>query len=131
MKARESNGFVGVDMIISIIAVMIFSGLIISLMYTNFLENVKLRRETLATIYLTETLENIGISSYEEITTDNINSFIPEDLEENGYEIQIELDSDLNLAEDENIIKKIKATISYTIQNKNYEHSMERIKVKE
>ena len=136
---RKNNGFVGIDMIIAIIAIIIFSGLIIFLMYNNFLENLKIKKEALATIYLTETLENVGITNYDDLTQENIDNgainVVSPEIENYNYEMRIEvLTEDLSLTETQKqtgIVKKVVATISYKIGNKNYQHSMERVKIKE
>ena len=119
-------------MVIAIFAIITFSALIISLMYNNFLENMKIKKEALATIYLTETLENIGIESYDYINIENKENLISTNAIENGYDIQLTI-SNLygNDASKENIIKKVVATISYKIGDKNYQYSMERTKIKE
>ena len=129
---RKNNGFIGIDMVIAIFAIITFSALIISLMYNNFLENMKIKKEALATIYLTETLENIGIESYDYINIENKENLISTNAIENGYDIQLTI-SNLygNDASKENIIKKVVATISYKIGDKNYQYSMERTKIKE
>lgn len=127
MKIKKSNGFVATDMVIAIIAIFVFSGLIISLMHNNALENLKAKREALATIYLTETFENIGIATYEEVTEDNKTNFIPSDLADQNYSMDITITED----ENEKITKKINATISYNIGEKEYMYSMERTKIKE
>lgn len=133
MKSNKEKGFIGIDMVLAILAIMIFSALIASLMYTNTLENLKVRRETLATIYLTEILENIGITTYDEVIQENVNNFIPANLEEDKYNVEITISDDIDLInnEEENIIKKVVATISYELGNKNYQHSIGRIKIKE
>ena len=109
---KKNNGFVGVDMVIAILAIITFSTFLISLMYNNFLENLKLKKEALATIYLTEALENVGIINFDALTQENI---------DNGA---------INVVPSE-IVKKVKATISYTAGNKNYQYIMERAKIKE
>lgn len=137
--SRKDNGFVGIDMTIAIIAIIVFSGLIIFLMYDNFLENVKIKKEALATIYLTETLENVGITNYDDLTQENIDNgainVVPTEIENYNYEMRIEvLTEDLSLTDTQKqtgIVKKVVATISYKIGNKNYQYSMERIKIKE
>lgn len=136
MRIREKNGFVGIDMLLSIMGIIIFSGLIFSLMYSNALENAKIRKEALATIYLTETLENVGILSYDEVNQDNIDngSLIPVDMSQN-YEMNIEIITDnlsiSNSQKNDDILKKVIATISYKVGNKDYELSMQRVKMKE
>ena len=136
---KNNNGFVGIDMAIAIFAIITFSVLIISLMYNNFLENAKIKKEALATIYLTETLENVGIANYDDITQENIDNgvinLIPPEIENYNYTMKIEVLTDiLSLSDAQKqtgIVKKVKATISYKVGNKNYQHIMERAKIKE
>ena len=133
MRINSNKGFVGVDMVLAILAIIIFSAIIVSMMYNNFLENSKINRQALAIIYLTETLENVGIAAYDDVTQENINNFIPSDIGEYNYEMKVEVTNDdlvLSSEQQDDIIKKIKATISYKLGNKTYEHSMERIKAK-
>ena len=131
MKIKKANGFVGIDMAVTLVAIMAFSGLIISLMYYNYLSNVKLKKNALSTIYLTEVFENVGIANYEDVTQENVNNLIPSTLAKENYEIDIKVDNNLNLSQSNNIVKKITAVISYTINNKEYQYTMERLKVKE
>lgn len=136
---KNNNGFVGADMTIAVFAIIIFSTLIVSLMFNTFLENLKIKKEALATIYLTETLENVGIVNYDDITQENIDSgvinLIPPDIESYNYTMKIEVLTDsLSLSDAQKqtgIVKKVKATISYIIGNKNYQYIMERAKIKE
>ena len=136
---KNNNGFVGIDMAIAVFAIIIFSTLIVSLMFNTFLENLKIKKEALATIYLTETLENVGIVNYDDITQENIDSgvinLIPPDIESYNYTMKIEVLTDsLSLSDAQKqtgIVKKVKATISYIIGNKNYQYIMERAKIKE
>lgn len=131
MKIKNEKGLAGVDVIIAIIAITIFSTLIISLMYNNVLENVRLKKETLATIYLTETFENIGIESYENITEENINSLVPQEAREN-YKVEMTVTNEFeNVTNNEDIMKKIIVKMSYVVGNKSYNCSMQRMKIKE
>lgn len=129
MIVRRSKGIVGIDIIIAIIAVSIFSTLIFSLMYNNLVENVKLKKETLAMIYMTEIFENIAIADYDDITEQRIIRFVPGDVK-NNYNVNIVISNEFEeIGED--VLKKIQVTLSYTINNKTYSYSMERIKAKE
>lgn len=136
---RKNNGFIGVDMTIAVLAILIFSALSISLIYNNFLENAKIKKEALATIYLTETLENIGMANYDDVTQENIDNgvinLVPSEIENYNFKMRIEvLTDDLTLSDIQKqtgIVKRVKATISYAVGNKNYRYSMERAKIKE
>jgi type II secretory pathway pseudopilin PulG len=131
MKAKNNKGFIGIDIIISIIAIVLFSSLILALILNNSLKNVKLAKEAQATIYLTQTLENIGISKYINVSeynsNKNYNNCIPSDLK-NGYKITIDIPEKIG---EKDIIQKITAHIEYSIGNKKYKQTMLRTKIKE
>lgn len=131
MKFKSKKGLAGIDMVIAVIAVVIFSTLIVSLIYYNATENVKITKETLAMIYITEIFENIGMASYDDITEANINNLIPQGVD-NGYTVDITIDNqNIENDEKEDIIKKITAKLTYEVGNKTYTCSMQRLKVKE
>ena len=123
---KKETGFTGIDSTIAIIAIMLFTGIIIALMYNARLESIKIKAKVASTIYLTETMENIGIMEYEQITEQNTKILpnIPEFFQET---LQVE---EIN-HQGNSSIKKVKAMISYTIGNKTYEETIERLKVKE
>ena len=132
MKAKNNKGFIGIDIIISIIAIVLFSSLILALILNNSLKNVKLAKEAQATIYLTQTLENIGINEYINVSeydndNKNYNNCIPNDLK-NGYKITIDEPKKIS---EKDIIQKITAHIEYSIGNKTYKQTMLRTKIKE
>lgn len=128
---RNKDALAGLDMIISIVAIFIFSVLIISLMYNNAIENIKLAKENLAMIHITEIFENVGIEKFENITQENIYNLIPEGVQ-NNYEVEIIVEDEIEgVTQEQNILKKIKATLTYEVGDKKYTCSMERLKVKE
>lgn len=143
MKVKQEKGFTGIDVAIAIIAITLFSTLIVTLIYNNFLENTKLKKETLAMIYITEIFENVGIQSYEKLEngnyedignnsySDNIEKLVPLDIT-GKYKIDIAISEPFNnIDEKENILKKINVTLTYNINDKKYSCSMERMKIKE
>ena len=143
MKTKKENGLAGIDMVIAIIAIMIFSTLIISMIHNNTIENVKLKKETLAMIYITEIFENIGIQSYDNLPIgtysdiganeydEKIESLIPDNAISN-YKIDMKIEENLDgLVKNENILKKIELTLTYKVVNKSYTCYMERMKIKE
>ena len=159
MKLKNNKGYVAIDMAVAIIGIIVFSGLIISLMYSNFLENAKTKKEAIAVIYLTELMENVGIATYEQVPLDKekeknlelyqekIENLKPADLKKSSssnnkdvYRIDIKIvnigqdGEEINIEQVEetnDIIKKITATISYTVGNKKYSNTLQRIKIKE
>ena len=132
MKFKSKKGLAGIDMVIAVIAVIIFSTLIVSLIYYNAMENVKVTKETLAMIYITEVFENVGIADYYEITQDNISNLIPENVYNSGYEVDVSVEKpNIENAEEQDVIKKVNLALTYEVGSKTYTCSMERLKVKE
>lgn len=134
MKVRKKEGFVAIDMAVAVMAVILFSTLILSLIYYNALENAKIKKDALAIVYLTEIMENVGVADYTDVTQDNANQFIPSDLTTNQYRAEVTITTNnLNLSstQNEDIIKKVSATVYYKLLNKEYQYTMERIKIKE
>lgn len=139
MKKKRENGIAGVDVILAVIAVSIFSALIVGLMYNNAVENAKLKKETLAMIYITEIFENVGMESFDNLnigtytyndsTTDNIKNLFPLDMV-GDYEIELKIE-DVSNEDNYKILKKISVTLTYKVNGKEYKCSMERMKIKE
>ena len=130
MKLKNNKGYVAIDMAVAIIGIIVFSGLIISLMYSNFLENAKTKKETIAVIYLTELMENIGIATYEKVTQENIENLKPTDLtkepDKDIYEVNIQIGHPVDEKEEPvEFIKTITAQISYTVGNKTYSNTLQ------
>lgn len=132
MKVKKNKGLAGIDTIVAIIAVSIFSTLIFTLLFNNVRQNIKLKKDTLAMIHITEIFENIGIESYENITESNIiNNLIPKDVKKN-YGVEVSVTNHFPTIQNyEDIMKKVTVKLSYTIEDKQYICSMERIKGKE
>lgn len=127
MNIKEEKGFTGIDMSIAIIAITISTALILALMCHNGLENLKLAKETMAMIYITEIFENIGILDYNDVTETNKSNYIPEKIYDN-YEVIVTVN---NEKEEQDILKKVTLTLTYKIGNKTYSCSAERLKAKE
>lgn len=131
MKIKSEKALAGIDMIIAIIAISIFSTIIVTMMYNNTMENVKLKKESIAMIYMTEIFEKIGIESYDNVTEENVANFLPEGFS-NEYKINVNIEKDFDdIDNSENIMKKVNVTITYKVADKEYSYSMQRIKAKE
>lgn len=127
---KSNKGFTGIDIVLSIIIVITFTSIIVSLMYSVKMENYRIKAMAISNIYLVETLENIGIANYDEIKSDNTDLFPKEMSTEFEKKIEVTSISDEDTSK-EDIIKKVKVTIAYKIGNKNFEETAERLKVKE
>jgi len=127
MITKKQKGLVGADIIIAVIAIMIFSTLILTMIYNNTLENVKLKKEALAMIYITEIFERIAIESYDNVTVETINNSLSSKLKEN-FNVGVSV---TNISGSEDILKKVELTLTYEVAGKKYNCSMQRMKIKE
>lgn len=141
MKIKKDNALAGIDIIIAIIAVTIFSTLIISMIYNNIIENVKLKKEALAMIFITEIFENVGIEAYDNEVYNNIgteytqiteaNILVPQEAIDN-FTVEMAVTAELDgVTNNENILKKVQVKLTYQIDDKTYIRSMQRMKIKE
>ena len=131
---KEKKGLTGIDIVLTVIIVILFTSIILSLMYNVKQQNLKQVYKQASNIYLTETLENIGIADYEDIieTTSENNSELIPDLPSMFYEKnEVESIKNEENPNKEKKKKKVTVTISYTIGNKNYETVAQRLKIKE
>lgn len=126
---KKQKGFTGIDISISVIAVILFTSTILALMYNVKMENLKMETKLLANIYLTETLENIGIAEYDDVTSENV-SIIPEMPDTFDIKTDVTKVSDEDESKDD-IIKKVTVTVSYKVGSKTYEESAQRLKIKQ
>lgn len=127
---KSKRGITGVDAIIAIIAIMIFTSTILALMYNVKMENLKIKAKALASVYMTEILENIGITEYDEVTSENI-ELIPQMPEALNAKINVSKIIEEDNTKTEDILKKVTVTISYKIGNKTYQETTQRLKTKE
>lgn len=123
---KKNNALAGIDIVIAVVAIIIFSTLILSLITTNVTGNVKVARETIATIYMTEIFEKIGLADYDDVTEDENNEFISENVL-GDYEVEFSV---TQYPKEEDILKIVKLTLKYEIGGKTYECSMERLKAR-
>lgn len=128
---KESKGITAVDVSIAVVAIIIFTSIIVSMMANVKLENTNIRRKAIATIYLTEILENVGIAAYDNVKENNA-QLIPSNMPD-VYDAQISVEKlkDSDATKEQDLIKKVTVSISYHVGNKEYTETIQRLKVKE
>lgn len=127
---KKNNALAGIDIVIAVVAIIIFSTLILSLITTNVTGNVKIAKETIAMIYMTEIFENIGTANYDNVTEGSKDSFIPSNVS-GDYDVEFKVtEHEPNSEANSDIMKKIELTLKYKIGDKTYKCSMERLKAR-
>lgn len=128
---RRCKGVVISDITISIVIIVLFASLISGLIFNVWFSNYKAQRDGMATLYLSQQLENVAIANYNDVTNQTINIAADKNnASTSAYVINQEILEEVKNANEKGI-KKVKETISYNIGTKKYEKSLERFKIEE
>lgn len=128
---KNNKGFTQTDIVVAVVAIIFFTTLIVALMTNVKVQSTKLKGKLLANIYLTETLENVGILQYDYVTEENKDLIFPKMTDVFTPQLSISKLTDEDNTKDEDVIKKVEVKITYQIGNKTYEETAQRLKVKE
>ncbi len=132
-KCKENKAAMGVDIAVSLIVLSLFAGLIASMFVEIFYQNISIRMNAMAVNYAIIILEDTDRLPYAEVTTENLMGNIRERyLMSDNYTANIEVTnySDIDSTKAD-IIKIVKVTISYELQDENYSFTVEKLKIKE
>lgn len=131
-KLKSNKGFTIQDVLIACFIITVFVGVITTLLYSVYRENIKATLMSKMTVYAVQILENIDKISYEEVQNKTISEYREEFSIPEGFNIQIEISNyGENSASRDDVIKIIKLTISYTMGDVPEEISIKRLKIKE
>lgn len=122
MKIKSESGVTGIDISVAIIIILLFVGLITTLIY-NYTQNSKeIERKSTATYMIIDILEYAKNSDYSNITDENIKTYISNEnkLKKDGYQVDCKVESSEDLfgqgAED--VMKKVTAKVQYSVNGK-------------
>ena len=129
---KSNKGFTIQDVLIACFIITVFVGVITTMLYSVYRENIKTTLMSKMTVYAVQILENIDKISYEEVQNKTISEYREEFSIPDGFNIQIEISNyGENSASRDDVIKIIKLTISYTMGDVPEEISIKRLKIKE
>lgn len=72
IKLRKQNGYMGEDIMISIIVIIIFISIITTIAYQIYANSQAIERNAQATSYAIEILEKVDILQYDSVTEENL-----------------------------------------------------------
>lgn len=132
MNIKSEKGFTIEDLAIAIIVIMVFVGIITTMMYTTYKLNIETDLTSQMASYAVQILEDIDKISYEEVTTDLANTYNEKFSIPKSFKIDIQVS---NYGEGEpnvqDVIKIVDFKISYTLQGKEEQFTVKRLKIKE
>ena len=130
---KNEEGITGVDITIAIILITIFVSIIATLFYNIQKTSTELERETIATSYAVEIIEEIKALGFEQLPNvdegNQISGYEDKYIEDNGedtpYYQTVRVEDYSQISNDEEVepemLKKVTVTVSYKVNNNNKE----------
>lgn len=131
-KLKSQKGFTMQDLIIACLIFTIFAGLIGTLMYNSYYNNLRAELSANMTIYAVKILEDLDKISYEEVQTKTGTNYKEQFDIPAGYSVELNISNYGEGVENiEDIMKIINLKISYTLQGETEDFVVQRLKIKE
>lgn len=160
-KIKKENGFAGSDALIAVLIIVLFTGIIATIIYNIYLSNASIKRMGTSTKYITNIFENMDKAYYDDVTLTGLKNYINTNSDlfstsENQINISSNNTSESNESigttdnprytinvyieyynkttgnEDKlDLVKQITVTVIYKLGNKNQEITMTRVKSRE
>ena len=131
-KLKSQKGFTMQDLIIACLILTLFVGLIGTLMYNSYYNNLRAQLSANMTIYSVKILEDIDKISYEDVQTKTGSDYKEQFNIPAGYSVELSISNyGEGVGNVEDVIKIIKLKISYTFQGKTEDFVVQKLKIKE
>lgn len=126
-KLYNNRGITGIDLTISIIALITFTGVIITLMVNNYRTSLEIQKSANAMSYITMILEKVDEKAYDKVTDD----FLSEISGEISYNSNYDISLNVIQLDDDDYAKKVTIKVSYEINNQKKDIIISKLKIKE
>lgn len=129
---KSENGFTMQDLMIAAFVIVLFVGLISSMMYSVYKTNIRADLTARMSTYAIQILEDIDKIAYEEVNSNLSSKYIEQFEIPSGFNVNIEVSNyGEGLQNIEDVMKIVKLTISYELQGETEEFVVQRLKIKE
>lgn len=156
-KIKQERGFTGVDILIAVLIIALFTGLISSISYNIYLSNSSIKRMSKARDYIVDMFEHIDKTYYDDITKEKLVKYFNDKyyykddgstpksdaevkMQEEQEEITTPFKAEINIVkfneiegnEDKlDLVQEITMKVTYTLGNKEQKIEMKKIKSRE
>lgn len=128
---KSNSGFTMTDLIVALVIFTVFTSFIGSLLYTAFKTNIQTKLAGASVNYAIQILEDIDKIAYDEVQNGMENDYITKLSIPSGFNILIDVSNYNEGNSKEDLIKKVKLTITYEFSESTETLVMERLKIKE
>ena len=122
----SEKGFTGADIVISVVIFILFAGVIASLMYMSYKNAISIQKGAYAGAIATMILEKTDEKDYSSINNNFLNLVSEEINYDNSYTVNYE-SSEIYY----NLIKQVKVTVSYELEDQTQSIIISKLKIKE
>lgn len=130
---KENKGVTGVDLVVATVVIIIFSGILTSLMASLYKTSAEIQASSIAMAYATIISEKIDEKSFEEVSNnENFVAYLKAKGEveiPDNYNITVIKASENGLNSE--YIKSISIVVSYKVMNNDKSLSLSKLKIKE
>ena len=131
LNFKSEAGFTMTDLIAALIIFSIFTGIIGTLMYASFKTNLQTKMAGTAGNYAIQILEDIDKITYDEVKNGMENSYKSKFSIPSGFDLNIDVSNYNEGTDKEDIIKKVKLTITYNFAGDSEQLVINKLKIKE
>ena len=139
IRIKDEKAVVMSDVIIGIIIIILLGGIVGSLFYQIAYNNTSVKLNAIAVYYAIKTAEYIDEIPYEQVNNSLDSTIVsklnekysPEKLLSDSYIININVQNYDTDGTKEDIIKKVKITVSYNLLGQQKEYEISKLKIKE
>lgn len=124
---KNNKGITGIDVTVAVIIIVIFTGIISTLMYNSYLINLEILKSANASAYATIILEKVDEKAFEDVT----NTFVDTLISNNELNMDTAYTVEFTQHDENELIKKVDLKINYTVGNINKSLSISKLKIKE
>ena len=129
IKFKSEKGFTLQDVIAAFIVILIFIGIIATLMVYVYKTNMQTSLTSQMTLYAVQILEDIDKISYEEAQEKTGEYYKDKFSIPDGFDVQLQF-TDYG-EETEDLIKIVDLKLTYTFQGETTEYNLQKLKIKE
>lgn len=131
INVKSESGFTMTDLAAALIIFAMFTGLICTLMYNAFRIEMQTKMAGNANFYAIEILEDIDKISYDDVVNGMESKYKAKFSISDNYNIKLEVSNYDEGGAKEDLIKNVKLTITYKLDNSTENLIINKIKVKE
>lgn len=131
INIKANKGFTMIDLVIALTIFALFTTIISTLMYSSFRTNLQIKMSGVSIYYAMQILEDIDKISYEDVRNGMESSYINKFSIPSGFALNIEVSKYNEGNNKEDLVKKVKLTITYEFSGNSESIVINKLKIKE